>query len=126
MRENKLTDRMKMNYNNYEHAIVEHHSVALDGWPSELLPIRNPSRLGGRKSVQLLLNALIEGTCKWTKLMEEELADRITRNHAREAAGETIYKPWKKRTPKTVEKSAATVESSSESDEGEGNEGGDE
>ncbi|KAG1736434.1 uncharacterized protein EDB91DRAFT_1028783, partial [Suillus paluster] len=31
MRENKLADHMKMNYNNYEHAIVEHHSVVLDG-----------------------------------------------------------------------------------------------
>ncbi|KAG0692204.1 hypothetical protein DFH29DRAFT_817992 [Suillus ampliporus] len=113
-----------MNYNNYEHAIVEHHGVALDGWPSELLPIRNLSRIGGHKSVQLLLNALIEGTCNWMKLTEEELVDRITRNHAREAAEETIYKPRKKRTPKTVEKSAATIESSSESDEGEGGEGG--
>jgi hypothetical protein len=57
------------------------------------------------------------------KLTEEELADRITSNHACQAAGETIYKPWKTCTKKTVEKSAAIVESSSESDENEGDDG---
>ncbi|KAG1761241.1 hypothetical protein EDD22DRAFT_740428, partial [Suillus occidentalis] len=52
-----------MNYTNYECAIVEHHSVALEGWPSNLLPIQNPSCIGGCQQVQFLLNALIEGTC---------------------------------------------------------------
>ncbi|KAG2357429.1 hypothetical protein BDR07DRAFT_1234054, partial [Suillus spraguei] len=87
-----------MNYTNYEHAIVEHYGVELKGWPFKLLPVRNPSRIGGRKSVQLLINTLIIETCKWMKLTEEELADRITSNHARQAAGETIYKPRKTRT----------------------------
>ncbi|KAG1784998.1 uncharacterized protein HD556DRAFT_1250527, partial [Suillus plorans] len=121
--ENKLANHAKMNYTNYEHAIVEHYGVELKGWPFELLPVRNPSSIGGRKSVQLLINRLIEETCKWTKLTEEELADRITSNHARQAAGETVYKPRKTRTKKTVEKSAAIVESSSESDENEGDDG---
>ncbi|KAG1785113.1 uncharacterized protein HD556DRAFT_1451008 [Suillus plorans] len=85
--------------------------------------VQNPSSIGGCKSVQLLINRLIEETCKWTKLTEEELADRITSNHARQAAGETVYKPRKMRTKKTVEKSAAIVESSSESDENEGDDG---
>ncbi|KAG1838771.1 hypothetical protein F4604DRAFT_1600049 [Suillus subluteus] len=126
LRKNKLANHAKMNYTNYEHAIVEHYGVELKGWPFELLPVRNPSRIGGRKSVQLLINTLIEETCKWTKLTEEELADRITSNHARQAAGETVYKPWKARAKKTVEKSAAIVESSSESDENEGDDGGNE
>jgi len=123
LRENKLTNHAKMNYTNYERAIVEHYGVELKGWPFELLPVWNPSRIGGCKSVQLLINTLINETCKWMKLTEEELADRITSNHARQAAGETIYKPQKMRTKKTVEKSAAIVESSSESDENEGDDG---
>jgi hypothetical protein len=101
-----------MNYTNYEQAIVKCHGMELKGWPFELLPIWNPSHIGEHKSVQLLLNTLIEGTCKWMKLTEEELADRITSNHAREAAGETIYKPWKKHVQKAAEKSAAIIESS--------------
>ncbi|KAG1883116.1 hypothetical protein F4604DRAFT_1576681 [Suillus subluteus] len=115
-----------MNYTNYNQAIVECHGIELKGWPSELLPIQNPSHIGGCKSAQLLLSMLIEGTCKWMKLTEEELVDRITSNHAREAARETIYTPQKKHAKKTVEKSAAIIESSSESDESDENEGGDE
>ncbi|KAG1742886.1 hypothetical protein EDB19DRAFT_1907369 [Suillus lakei] len=91
LRENKISDHMQMNYTNYEHVLLN-------------------------ITVQFLLNALIEGTCHWTKLSEEELADRITRNQAREAAGEAIYKPRKMRTKKAIEKSAAIVESSDEGD----------
>ncbi|KAG1866736.1 hypothetical protein F4604DRAFT_1682807 [Suillus subluteus] len=91
---NKLTNHTKMNYENYKYTIVEHYSMEL------------------------------KGTCKWTKLTKEELADRITSNHTQQAARETVYKPQKKCAKKTVEKSAAIIESSSESDESEGDDGG--
>ncbi|KAG2121550.1 hypothetical protein BD769DRAFT_1361244, partial [Suillus cothurnatus] len=48
LRENKITDRkITMNYTNYKHSIVERYSVTLQGWPSALLPVRNPSCIGG-------------------------------------------------------------------------------
>jgi len=115
-----------MNYTNYEQAIVKCHGMELKSWPFKLLPIWNPSCIGGHKSVQLLLDTLIKGTCKWMKLTEEELADRITSNHAREAAGETIYKPQKKRVQKAAEKSTAIIESSEKSNKSNKSEGGDE
>ncbi|KAG2133975.1 hypothetical protein BD769DRAFT_1353658, partial [Suillus cothurnatus] len=48
LQENKITDRkITMNYANYERSIVERYGVTLQGWPSALLPVRNPSRIGG-------------------------------------------------------------------------------
>ncbi|KAG2117736.1 hypothetical protein DEU56DRAFT_702022, partial [Suillus clintonianus] len=73
LREKKITDRkITMNYANYERSIVEHYGVTLQGWPSALLPVRNPSRVGGREQVQTLLDALNNKTCTWTALAEDE------------------------------------------------------
>lgn len=106
-----------MNYKNYKYVVIEHYSIELKGWPLELLPVRNPSHIGGCKLVQVLINALTENTCKWTKLSEEELIERIASNHAQQVAEEIVYKVWKKCAQKTVEKSTSIIESSSESDE---------
>ncbi|KAG2752738.1 hypothetical protein P692DRAFT_20723451, partial [Suillus brevipes Sb2] len=70
LRDKKLASHIKMNYNNYEHSIVERYGVELVGWPSDLLPICNPSTIGGRE---------------------------ISSNKTRQANGECVYKPRKKR-----------------------------
>jgi hypothetical protein len=107
-----------MNYNNYERNIVERHSLAMVGWPSDLLPIRNPSLLGGREQVHSLLNALVNKTCHWTVLTEEQLTARVEQNHARQAAGELVYKPRKKRVMQASKKlkSAPVVEDDNETE----------
>jgi len=86
-----------MNYNNYERNIVERYGVALVGWPDNLLPVRNPSSVGGREVLQPLLDALLTQTCHWIRLTEVQLAKRIEDNGVRQAKGEAVYKPRKKR-----------------------------
>lgn len=112
LRDKKLANHIKMNYNNYEHSIVERYGVELVGWPSDLLPIRNPSTIGGRERVQCLLDALDAHPCCWVELSPEELVARISSNQARQANGECVYKPRKKRAAKSLEKSREHVESS--------------
>jgi len=88
---------LRMNYNNYERNIVEWYGVALVGRPDNLLPVRNPSSVGGREVLQPLLNALLTQTCHWIRLTEVQLAKRIEDNGVRQAKGEAVYKPQKKR-----------------------------
>ncbi|KAG2120215.1 hypothetical protein BD769DRAFT_1322376, partial [Suillus cothurnatus] len=51
-----------MNYTNYEHAIVEHHGIELINWPLSG-GVKNPSKVGGRAQVQVLLDALESNSC---------------------------------------------------------------
>ncbi|KAG1724127.1 hypothetical protein EDB19DRAFT_1612441, partial [Suillus lakei] len=85
-----------MNYDNFERSIVEHYGITLVGWPSDLLPIHNPSAVGGWEQVQPLLDALESHACHWEQLSEEKLVARIASNQARQANGECVYKPRKK------------------------------
>jgi len=85
-----------MNYENYERDIVERHGVALVGWPDNILPVRNPSRVGGREVLQPLLGALVTKTCHWIKLTDDQLKKRIEDNHTRQSNGEAVYKPRRK------------------------------
>lgn len=82
-----------MNYENYEHDIVEHHGVALVGWPDNILPVQNPSRIGSREALQPLLGALSTETCHWVKLTDDQLKKCIEGNHACQSKGEVVYKP---------------------------------
>ncbi|KAG1722018.1 hypothetical protein EDB19DRAFT_1916968 [Suillus lakei] len=112
LREKKITDhKITMNYANYERSIVERYGITLQGWPSALLPVRNPSGVGGREQVGTLLDALIKKSCTWTTLTEDELRQRMTSNRERHANGEAVYKPRKKHATKTTAKSAAVVNS---------------
>ncbi|KAG1729224.1 uncharacterized protein EDB91DRAFT_1253143 [Suillus paluster] len=108
----KLANHIKMNYNNYECSIVEHYGITLVGWPLDLLPIHNPSAIGGCEQVQCPLNALKTHMCHWEQLSEEQLVARIASNQACQAKGECVYKPRKKHAAKRVEKSTEHVESS--------------
>ncbi|KAG1767338.1 hypothetical protein EV702DRAFT_980156 [Suillus placidus] len=106
--------KMKMNYRNYECAIVEHCGVALINWPLSGV-VQNPSKIGGRNQVQTLLDALQSNQCKWVSLSEEELSQRMTDNRARQACSEVVYIPRKQRTAPTAKKSAKVIIDSSES-----------
>jgi hypothetical protein len=85
-----------MNYTNYERAIVERFGVTLHGWPLSG-HVQNPSKVGGSDNVQKLLSALQSETCKWVTLTDTELAKRIMNNKARQALGEEVYKPRRRR-----------------------------
>ena len=117
MHDNSVNKTVGMNYSNYEHKIVESHGVELIGWPSDLLPIRNPGQLGGRDQVQKLLVALTTNICHWKKLSEEDRQRRIVLNTERHARGENVYKQRKKWTLQGTEKSTATI-TSDDDDEG--------
>ncbi|KIJ11419.1 hypothetical protein PAXINDRAFT_157328 [Paxillus involutus ATCC 200175] len=110
----KIYDHIQMNYTNYKCEIIEHHNITMVGWPSELLPVCNPSCLGGHAQVQALLTVLVNKTCDWTRLTEEELAERIRNNQSRQATGEVVYKLRKKCAPRTLRKSAPTVNNKEE------------
>ncbi|KIM61913.1 hypothetical protein SCLCIDRAFT_120782, partial [Scleroderma citrinum Foug A] len=84
---------IRMNYNNYEGSIVERYGVALVGWPDNLLPVQNPSSVGGREVLQPLLDALVTQTCYWIRLTDDQLVKRIDDNGMHQAKGEAVYKP---------------------------------
>ncbi|OAX37803.1 hypothetical protein K503DRAFT_668434, partial [Rhizopogon vinicolor AM-OR11-026] len=70
--------------------------VVLNNWP---LPgtVKNPSKVGGRGQVQILLDALKSDKCKWISLSESEIDKRREENQARQACGEQVYIPRKAR-----------------------------
>lgn len=94
-----------MNYDNYERKVVENWGVELRGWTSA--KVVNPAKLGGRPAVIALWKALSNESCRWEKLTEAELKDRIESNHQHEAAGEEVYKPRKTAAKKAIKKSEA-------------------
>ncbi|KAF8132909.1 hypothetical protein EV363DRAFT_1397828 [Boletus edulis] len=113
--EHGVTRNVKMNYTNYELHIVERYGMTLIGWPVSG-HVRNPSKIGGRQEVEKLLSALQSEKCKWVKLTDNELTTRVTRNKARQAAGEKIYHPRRVRGSKSGP-SKGTVDTSSSEDE---------
>ena len=92
-----------MNYNNYEGSIIERYGVALVGWPDNLFPVRNPSSVGSREVLQPLLDALVTQTCYWIRLTDDQLVKCIDDNGMRQAKGEAVYKPRKKRKVAAIE-----------------------
>ena len=116
LHENGVNKTVGMNYDNYKCKIVESLGMELIGWPSDLLPIRNPGKLGGRDRVQKLHVALTTKVCYWKKLSEEDRQRRIVLNTERHAWGGKVYKQRKERTLQGTEKSTATI--TSDDDEG--------
>ncbi|KAG2130723.1 hypothetical protein DEU56DRAFT_740460, partial [Suillus clintonianus] len=111
--EKNVSGKVKMNYTNYERAIVERHGVELTKWP---LPggVKNPSKAGGRAQVQVLLNALKSDSCKWVSLSDKELVKRMKDNRDRHARGEQVYVQRKARARISQPKSKATVNTDDE------------
>ena len=116
-----VTRSVSMNYDNYEHKIVECFTIELIGWPNNLLPICNPGQLGGRDQVQKLLVALTTKVCHWKKLSEEDRQRRIELNTEHHAQGEQVYKLSKKCTLHGTKKSAEIIASDNGDSGDEGN-----
>ncbi|KAG1795854.1 uncharacterized protein BJ212DRAFT_1489595 [Suillus subaureus] len=91
--EKNVSGKVKMNYTNYEHAIVERHGVELTKWP---LP-------GG-----------VKNPLKWVSLSDEELVKRMKDNRDRHAHGEQVYVQRKARACVSQPKSKATVNTDDE------------
>ncbi|KAG2089872.1 uncharacterized protein F5147DRAFT_787551 [Suillus discolor] len=85
--------KVKMNYDNYEQKVIEMHGIALEGWTCG--KVRNPSKIGHRKDLVMLLDALVNECCLWIQLTKEQVENHIATNHERVKNGESIYKPHK-------------------------------
>ncbi|KAI6004581.1 hypothetical protein EDC04DRAFT_2611634 [Pisolithus marmoratus] len=72
----KVKAKVKMNYTNYEHQIVECYGVMLRGWPLSGA-VWNPSKIGGCAEVEKLLDALNSEACKWVRLTDAELRVKV-------------------------------------------------
>ncbi|OJA18852.1 hypothetical protein AZE42_13134 [Rhizopogon vesiculosus] len=112
--EKGMSGKVKMNYTNYERAIVERYGVVLNNWPL-LGTVKNPSKVGGRGQVQILLNGLKSDTCKWISLSESEIDKRREENQARQAHGEQVYIPRKARARMSQHTSKETIDTEDES-----------
>jgi hypothetical protein len=116
-----------MNYNNYEQKIVETYAVALQNYL--LGDVQNPGKIGHHEDLMKLLDSLMDTTCLWVKLTEDEVADHKNKNKEHQACGGQIYKPQKRHTkgPKATDQSAKSAEfmEDEEDEEGEGGDAGD-
>jgi hypothetical protein len=88
--------KLKMNYTNYETAIVQQYSVRLVGWPKSIKFV-NPSQIGTVLEIRTLRDDLRSGVCHWVKLTKSQLAAHIADLEERREQGETIGKQRKKR-----------------------------
>lgn len=108
----------KMNYDNYERAIVETYHVELKHFPGGI--VKQPGKLR-RHDLQALIAALEDpnpySACQWAPLSEAAVQRRIACNKEREKNGEQVYVPRKKNTGGSKAKSRPEVSSSEESSE---------
>lgn len=88
--------KVKMNYFNYETAIVEVLGQRLVGWP-KTVKFANPSEIGTVNEIRMLRDHLKSGQCHWVKLTRSQLDEHIADLRSRREAGETVGKPRKKR-----------------------------
>jgi hypothetical protein len=109
---------VEMNYRNYQLKIVEKYGIELQGWPTSICEVCNPSNVGARAHLDQLSRVLESGACGWVILSEEELLERKKKNQVREARGEQVYRPRKSsRKSGPSKKSAETID---DDEEGEG------
>lgn len=78
-----------MEYQNYERKIVEKHGIVIAGWTYE--SFTSPSNFKRVADIKILFDAVRAGTCKATKLSEDEWIARKLSNKMREEAGEDVY-----------------------------------
>jgi len=85
-----------MNYMNYDKMIVLGLGVKLVGWP-RAVGFAKPSSIGSVVDARTLRDALKSGECHWIKLTTRQIDDHRRELENREAEGETIGKPRKRR-----------------------------
>ena len=84
-----------MVYPNYNKVFVVDNAIELQGWPLPG-PVRNPGFLSIHEA-STLLTAMQEKRCFWRKLSDDEHASRVADLLCREANGEQVFKPRKRR-----------------------------
>ncbi|KAG0695697.1 hypothetical protein DFH29DRAFT_806240, partial [Suillus ampliporus] len=85
-----------MNYPNYAKAIVITYGVMLDGWPTDI-PFTSPWNIHTVSEMRTLCDALKTGRCAWQKMSAAEVDKYKANIDKRQAAGEVVGKPRKKR-----------------------------
>ncbi|KAG6888716.1 hypothetical protein C0992_007675 [Termitomyces sp. T32_za158] len=90
---------VKMNYLNYDTAIIEKYHVNLAGWPSRI-PFGSPSNISTVDDIRLLRSALRDGDCKWRFLTAEEQREHDRKLAEARGQGVTIGKKRKERSDK--------------------------
>ena len=86
----------KMQYVNYEEAIVQRYGIDLQGWTYDKFV--NPSDLSSAlPPLRKLLDAINVGNCKFVKLTAEELRKRLESYKKKIASGELKIHKRKKR-----------------------------
>lgn len=76
----------KMNYKQYEIQIVQKYLVDLKGWPHNIV-FANPSAIGSIPKLVQLRDALLDKSCCWEQISDEEAKkNRKDREHASNAA----------------------------------------
>ncbi|KAI0245902.1 hypothetical protein BJV78DRAFT_1158297 [Lactifluus subvellereus] len=101
---------VEMNYHNYQLKIVEKYGIELQGWPTSICEVCNPSNVGTQAHLDQLSRVLESGACGWVVLSKEELLERKKKNQ--------VYRPHKSsRKSGPSKKSAETID---DDEEGEG------
>jgi hypothetical protein len=77
-----------MNYSSYQEKIIEKYGVELTGWPIHG-HICNPGQLSTDDNI-ILLKALVDGKCKWRKLMQGEVSAQKLSNKQSDMNGGTV------------------------------------
>lgn len=78
-----MNTNIEMSYANYETGIVHKYGIELSGWP---LPTFALDRVSLRP-LQGVVDGLMNGSIRWVKLSDEQLAARIQDWKAKEDAG---------------------------------------
>ncbi|KAI0043063.1 hypothetical protein FA95DRAFT_1609681 [Auriscalpium vulgare] len=68
-------EKVKMEYKNYPEKIVKKFGIELHGWPLEDR-VNDIAKLT-RKNLNTVIEALKDGSCRWEKLMDDELCVRL-------------------------------------------------
>ncbi|EGO02596.1 hypothetical protein SERLA73DRAFT_150281 [Serpula lacrymans var. lacrymans S7.3] len=91
-----LRQTAKIDYENYETAIVALHGVKNVSWPANI-PFINPSTIGTVAEIRKICNAWQNGTCHWVKLTLLQLKSYKVELEAHQKAGKVTRKKRKKR-----------------------------
>jgi len=98
---------VNMSYEHYDHNIVSHHMVKLNGWPASLQRI-SPSKINTVEEIRSLRDALKAGDCMWSKLSPCQHTAHLESLEARIAADPSLAKPTRKaRSDKGIRKKKA-------------------
>lgn len=93
-----------MNYENYEDAIMQGRRVKLVGYPFQPT-LRSPSSIGNIKDMCTLHDGWMTGSIRWVRMTNDEVKLHAVDLEQRRAAGETVGKKRKRRSPNKKSKS---------------------